>query len=176
MEKWMEIAIQCGFTHVKPLDIATLQPKQAVRDMCAADKCNAYGKNWTCPPYCGSLLQCAEKIAGYRGGLLLQTVGKLEKLVDSRGYARVEQAHLEAFHRFSREIRREYPDALCLGSGGCRICQSCAWPENCRFPDKASSSMEGYGLFVTQVCRDNGMDYYYGPKTIAYTACVLFGK
>ncbi|MBQ8925438.1 MAG: DUF2284 domain-containing protein, partial [Clostridia bacterium] len=40
--------------------------------------------------------------------------------------------------------------------------------------DKAMSSMEAYGLFVTRVCKDNGVPYYYGPKTITYTACVLY--
>ena len=73
------------------------------------------------------------------------------------------------------ELIREYdPNALCLGSGGCRICKVCAWPEACRFPEKACSSMEGYGLFVTQVCRDNGLAYHHGDGTITFTACVLF--
>lgn len=176
MENWIRIAKECGFAHAAPLDISTLVPRQAVRDMCAGDKCGAYGKNWTCPPHCGTLAECEEKIHGYSGGILLQTVGILKKTIDTKGYARTEQAHLEALHRFARAIRQEYPDALCLGSGGCRICESCAWPEDCRFPRLACASMEGYGLFVTQVCRDNAMEYYYGPKTISYTACVLFGK
>ena len=66
-------------------------------------------------------------------------------------------------------------DALFLpyGAGGCQLCKTCAYPEPCRFPDEACASMEGYGLFVTQVCRDNHLPYYYGPKTITYTACVL---
>jgi hypothetical protein len=34
--------------------------------------------------------------------------------------------------------------------------------------------MEGYGLFVTQVCRDAGAAYHHGERTITYTACVLF--
>ena len=34
--------------------------------------------------------------------------------------------------------------------------------------------MEGYGLLVNQVCRDAGVPYHYGEKTIAYTACVLY--
>lgn len=70
-------------------------------------------------------------------------------------------------------MRKRYPDALCLGAGGCQLCKTCAYPEPCRFPDEACASMEGYGLFVTQVCRDNHLPYYYGPKTITYTACVL---
>ncbi len=174
MDAWIKKALEMGFSQAVELQIASLLPRQDVRDMCAGDKCGAYGKNWTCPPYCGSLLQCEESIQSYRRGIVLQTVGKLEKTIDTRGYERVERQHLDQFHRFAYEIRQVYPNALCLGSGGCRICKACAWPEPCRFPEKACSSMEGYGLFVTQVCRDHGLAYHHGEKTITYTACVLF--
>lgn len=40
--------------------------------------------------------------------------------------------------------------------------------------EKACPSMEGYGLFVTHVCKDNGLAYYHGPRTVTYTACILF--
>lgn len=173
MENWIEIAKQCGFTEAAPLDIATLKSVPMVRDACAADKCRAYGKKWTCPPHCGTLEECEQRLRGYSRGILLQTVGKLEKTIDTRGYRRTEEAHMAAFAKFTEAVRKEYPDALCLGCGGCRVCTDCAYPEHCRFPDKATHSMEGYGLFVTQVCRDNGVAYYYGPKTIAYCACVL---
>lgn len=174
MEKWIDAALAAGFTVAVPLHIALLQPRQTVRDMCASNQCRAYGKNWTCPPHCGTLEECAQRIGEYTHGILLQTVGKLEKTVDTRAYARIEQQHLQQFHTLALRIREEYPNALCLGSGGCRICSQCAWPSPCRFPEKACSSMEGYGLFVTQVCRDHGIAYYYGEKTIAYTACILW--
>jgi len=165
-----------GFDEAKSLDIATLRPMDMVRNMCAADKCHAYGKNWTCPPHCGTLEQCAEKLHSYRHGLLLQTVGHLKKRIDGRTIAQTEKRHLEQFHRFAELVREYDPDALCLGAGGCRICKVCAWPEVCRFPEKACSSMEGYGLFVTQVCRDNNLPYHHGERTITFTACVLFDR
>lgn len=68
------------------------------------------------------------------------------------------------------------PEALCLGSGGCRLCKSCAYPAPCRFPDRSCASMEGYGLFVTRVCRDCGVPYHHGERTITYTTCILWGK
>ena len=173
-EKWIDLALELGFTHAIPLDPGILEPRTEVRAMCAADKCGAYGKNHTCPPYCGSLEDCARRMGSYRRGILLQTVGKLDKDIDTRGYRRAEQRHLEAFAQFCGRIRRAHPDALCLGTGGCRICKQCAWPEPCRFPEKALSSMEAYGLFVTQVCRDAGIPYHHGPRTITYTACVLY--
>lgn len=174
MERWLMIAKECGFSEAAELNTETLQARADVRDMCAEGKCGAYGKNWTCPPACGTLEECAERMGRYHRGILLQTVGTLSRTIDTKGYMETERQHRENLLRFFERIRAEYPDALCLGAGGCRVCAACAYPEPCRFPGKAMSSMEGYGLFVTQVCRDNGMKYYYGPKTIAYTGCVLF--
>ena len=40
--------------------------------------------------------------------------------------------------------------------------------------EKACPSMEGYSLLVTHVCKDNGLAYYHEPRTVTYTACILF--
>lgn len=174
MEQWIAKALDIGFTAAVPLDIGTLRPREDVRAMCSADRCRAYGKNWTCPPHCGTLAECGEKLRSYSGGILLQTVGKTEKVIDTKAYRRTEARHLEQLHRLFRLIRQAHPAALCLGSGGCRICKECAWPQPCRFPEEACSSMEGYGLFVTEVCRGNELAYHHGSNTVTYTACVLF--
>lgn len=171
---WTQKALTLGFTIAQTLDVTTLQPRADVRGMCSDDRCGAYGKNWTCPPYCGSLEDCHRQISGYRRGILLQTVGQLSKTIDTKAYRRTEAQHLAQFHALAQQIQKVYPHALYLGSGGCRICRQCAYPESCRFPQQAYASMEGYGLFVTQVCRDNGCQYHYGEKTITYTACILF--
>ena len=175
MENWIEKAKEIGFDHAAYLNVESLKPMQMVRDTCAADKCRAYGHNWTCPPECGTLEQCAERMRAHRHGILLQTTGQMDRVIDTKAYARTEKRHSEMLHQLAGQFREVYPDALCLGAGGCGICEKCAYPEPCRFPHKAVSSMEAYGLFVTQVCRDNNMAYYYGPKTITYTACILYG-
>lgn len=43
---WIEKALACGFSKAAPIDVGTLRPRQDVRDMCAADKCGAYGKQF----------------------------------------------------------------------------------------------------------------------------------
>ncbi len=173
-EKWIQTAQDVGFDVVVPCNVSTLKPMREVRDMCRSDKCHAYNKNWTCPPVCGSLEECAARIKCYRQGILMQTIGHMTKDIDSRCYRETERRHMECFLKMVRLIRQEYPDALCLGAGGCRICKKCAYPDPCRFPEQAYSSMEGYGLFVTQVCRDNDVRYHYGERTITYSACILF--
>lgn len=169
-----QAALAAGFTHAAELDPATLKPMQEVRDMCAADKCHAYNRNWTCPPVCGTLEECTARMSGYRSGVLVQTVGQMEDAFDYETMMETEEKHLEAFRTLAMRLRKEHPDALCLGSGGCRICKKCTYPgEPCRFPDRAYSSMEAYGLLVSQVCTDNGLPYNHGSNTIAYTACIL---
>lgn len=170
---WVEKAKEAGFDAAVLFDPGTLRAREDVRAMCAADKCGAYNKNWTCPPVCGTLAECQEKMRGYKTGILLQSVGHMTKAVDSRCYRETERRHMQNFYAFAEEIRKQHQNALCLGAGGCRICQQCAYPDACRFPEKAMSSMEGYGLFVTEVCREAGVPYHYGERTITYTACVL---
>ena len=174
MKDWIKQAREAGFDVAVPLDPKLLVAREDVRSMCAADKCGAYDKNWTCPPACGTLAECQQRMQRYKKGILLQSVGHMAKVIDSRCYRETERRHLQNLRSFGEALRQECPDALCLGAGGCRVCPKCAYPEPCRFPEKAMSSMEGYGLFVTQVCRDAGVPYHYGEKTITYTACVLF--
>lgn len=170
------LAKSCGFDEAFPMDATKLKAEQWVRDSCASDKCKAYGHNWTCPPECGTLEECAERMGKYKNGILLQSVGHMEKTIDVKAYVETEERHKAAMQSFAEKIKESYPDCLPLGSGGCRICRKCAYPEPCKFPEKALSSMEAYGLFVTQVCKDNNVAYNYGPKTISYTACVLFNE
>ena len=47
-EQLAKIAEEAGFSAWAPLDIATIELKPEVRDMCAA--CHLYGKRWSCPP------------------------------------------------------------------------------------------------------------------------------
>ena len=171
--RWLEKAKEIGFDIAVAIDPQTLMAREDVRAMCAEDKCGGYNKNWTCPPAVGTIEDCQQKMNRYTRGILLQSVGYMRKNVDSKCYRETEQRHMENFYALVEELRKEYPDALCLGAGGCRVCKQCTYPEPCRFPQKAVSSMEGYGLFVTQVCRDAGVLYHHGEKTITYTACIL---
>ena len=73
----LALAKSCGFTASAPLDPASIELKQAVRDMCKENTCGQYGKRWSCPPGCGNLEQCRTQLAGYSTGLLVQTTGAI---------------------------------------------------------------------------------------------------
>ena len=174
VKEWIALALQQGFHYAAALNPAALVVKEEVRAMCAADKCRAYNNNWTCPPNCGSLAECQARISAMHSGLLVQTVGQLEDSFDFETMAETEKLHLSHFHTLADLLRVKEPGVLCLGSGGCRLCASCAYPEPCRFLGRACSSMEGFGLLVNEACQAAGVSSYHGKNTLAYTACYLF--
>ena len=145
------------------------------RKFCEDNLCGKYNANYSCPPGCGTLEEISVKAAQYKRGVLLQTTGQLEDDFDVEVMMESEQIQKDRFKAFVTELRKTYPNCLPMSSGACTMCPTCTYPDApCRAPHLAIPSMEAYGLFVTQVCRDNGMPYHHGPKTITYTACVLF--
>lgn len=174
-EKWLEEqGLAQGFSHIGVLDCGTLVLRPEVRQMCEVNTCGKYGKCWSCPPGCGTLEECREKVSKYEKGIIVQTVGVLEDELDGETMMETEALHKEHFYAFEKVLRERFPNMLAIGAGCCTKCKTCTYPDApCRFPQQAFSSMEAYGMVVTEVCQANGMKYYYGPCTIAYTSCYL---
>ena len=173
-EQLEKLGTDTGFSHIAPLKCSTIELLPEVRQMCEANTCGMYGKRWSCPPGCGTLEDCRAKIQQYKNGILVQTVGQLEDAMDGETMMETEALHKKNFFAMEKLLRETNPDMLAIGAGCCTRCETCTYPdEPCRFPKKAFSSMEAYGMLVTQICKANDMTYYYGPCTIAYTSCFL---
>ena len=175
MQRILMLAEQAGFTGAAPLEMSALIPLEQVREMCAAGRCQVYDRNWSCPPACGTLEQCAARMARYHRGVLVQTTGELEDDFDLEAIARTQSRHKKAFLDLARQVRLICPGCLPLTAGCCTLCRRCTYPDKpCRFPQKRLSSMEAYGLLVGDVCLKSGLPYNHGPRTITYTSCILF--
>lgn len=174
-EKLLEIAKGYGFETAVPLDVTTLKAMPEVRDMCAVNTCGMYGKRWSCPPGCGQISECEAKMKKYSHGILVQTVGEIEDSLDFEGIMMVKEEHDKRFNACADALRNELDDMLILGDGGCQKCKECTYPDSpCRFPQKANSSMEAFGLLVNDVCKKNNVAYNYGPEKMCYTGCFLY--
>lgn len=174
VEELKELAFKYGFTHAGELNVKALVFMPEVREMCRADRCHAYGKNWHCPPACGSIEEASARAAQYSFGMIVQTVGKMEDEFDFETIQETSKAHSESFIQMMRALKQRYPDILGMGAGTCQRCKSCTYPDApCRFPDDAYSSMEAYGLWVSKVCELSSIPYNYGKNTLAFTSCYL---
>ena len=173
-EELKQLALDCGFDHVGELDASTITVRTEVRDACAENKCQFYGKNWSCPPACGTLEECGERIGKYSKGIIVQSTQELEDSFDFEGLQELGERHAKAMSDLTDRLREQYPEALILGAGTCTRCKSCTYPDApCRFPKKMISSMESYGMVVNEVCKANDIPYNYGKDTMTYVGCAL---
>lgn len=174
---YAKAARESGFDTVAPMDPGTLSFLPEVRSMCAADRCRSYNKNWSCPPACGTIEAWAEKCSHYTKGLILQTVGDREDSFDIEAMMEAAEENKRQTDALADQLLAEGADFLLMSAGTCTRCEECTYPDApCRFPEKLFPSMEACGLFVSQVCRDNGVAYNYGDEKIAYTCCILYNE
>ena len=172
-----KMAEEAGFSAWAELDVATIELKAEVRDMCAVNSCGQYGKRWSCPPGCGTLEECGERLKGYTKGILVQTYGDIEDGFDFEAMMEIEADHKEHFLEMYEQLREEAVQVLAVGAGCCTACAQCTYPDApCRFPKKQISSMEAYGMLVLEICKKNNLQYYYGADKMAYTSCFLLGS
>ena len=168
------LALEVGFSHAAPLNTAALRALPEVREMCASGRCQRYGRSWSCPPACGTLEETETAMRRYTGGVLVQTTTQLADDFDVEAMELAQKTHKAHFFTLARQVRLLVPDCLPLTAGSCSLCRSCTYPKApCRFPHKMLSSMEAYGLLVSEVCQASGLPYYYGPGTLTYSACIL---
>lgn len=171
-EELIQLALDFGFDHAAGMDVTKLEVLQDVRDACEKNTCGQYNQRWACPPAFGDLEESRKTLAKYKTGLLVQSTTQMEDSFDVEAMMDLGERHGESFQKLYARLRELYPGLLALGTGGCKVCTKCTYPDApCRFPDKMVYSMEGFGLLVTKVCQDCGLPYYYGPNTLTYSAC-----
>ena len=164
----------CGFDAVGQCATSALECRPEVRDMCAADRCQFYGKSWACPPACGEIESFQSEISVRASCYVVQSFGELEDSFDFETMLEIEKLQKERFFKLNELVKEHFEDALMLSAGTCTICEQCTYPDApCRFPERALVSMEAAGLVVSDVCISAGIPYNHGPNTIAYTSCVI---
>ncbi len=171
------LAIDAGATRAKVIEADTIKSDKAFRDMCAANSCGMYGKCHMCPPDIGEIDVMMNELKTYKHALVYQLVSPLEDSFDFEGMMTAKK-HM---YRLSQKIRTEFDGintktVLHLGAGGCGACASCAKQEDkpCRNPSLAMSSLEAYGIDVSQLAAVADMKYINGANTVTYFGAVLF--
>ena len=160
------------YTYIDP---KALEFSSRIRYICQAE-CPMYGKSWACPPAVGEVDACKKRCGEFENCLLVGTIVEVADITDIEETLSTRGDHEAVTNEIRELMRQQGAEPFILSTEACAECPRCAYLDGlpCRFPEKACPSMEGYGLFVTQICRDNGLSYHYGERTITYTACVLF--
>ena len=150
-DKLADLAVSLGAYKAAVIPVESVETNAAFRDMCAANACGNYGRNWMCPPDAGDIHDLMAQHRTYSFVLVYQTVTELEDSYDFEGMMDAGVAHNKLMIQLREKLNAEsLSRVLHLGAGGCRMCEVCAkrTGEPCRHPDLAVASLETYGVKI----------------------------
>ena len=171
------LALSLGAYRAEVIEVSKIETDGVFREMCRANYCGNYGKNWTCPPHVGEIDDLMASLKTYSHALVYQTVSELEDSYDFEGMMEAGKNHGALMMALRKAMEGEaISRSLHLGAGGCRVCERCAGRdgEPCRHPDLAAASLEAYGVNVSKLAEAAGMKYINGQDTVTYFGAVLF--
>lgn len=146
---------------------------------CEENLCGKYGKNYACPPDCGTTDQMRLRIQSHDWGLLVQTIWEIDDPMDGAKTKQAKGAHNRAMFQLIDALRSGGDDvAFMIGASGCNLCTPCAIEEGetCRIPEKQFSCMSAYCVHVQELADSTGMEYDCGPGLVAFFGMVLFAS
>ncbi len=176
-DRMTALALSLGAFRASVIPVELVETDASFRDMCAANVCGNYGRNWMCPPDAGDSHDLMAALKTYSFMLVYQTVSELEDSYDFEGMMDAGLSHNRLMVELRREIEKEtFPRVLHLGTGGCRICEVCGklTGEPCSHPDLAVASLSAYGINVSKLALAAGMKYINGEDTVTYFGAMLF--
>ena len=138
---------------------------------CESNACGKYNKSWTCPPAIEPLEKQKEKITAFPRAFVFTTKFDLEDSFDYEGMVKAMECHRRLTDEMHERFAKTNP---VFGAGSCKTCETCAYPEPCKFPEKIYPSVEAAGINVTELSRAGGIHYNNGPNTITYFSMILF--
>lgn len=145
---------------------------EAVVSACKANACGRYGKSWVCPPGVGELPMLRERYERYGKAIVFTTVHSIEDSFDFEGMMEAQEAHSKIDAEL---LRRLDGGQTLLGSGGCRLCEECTYPDSpCRHPRSAVPSVEACGIDVVALAGAAGIRYHNGANTVTYFSVLFF--
>jgi predicted metal-binding protein len=138
---------------------------------CETNTCGMYNKCWTCPPASGSIEKQKERITSFSSAIVFTTKYDLEDSFDYDGMMKGKDNHFLLTCELHEKFGKTNP---VYGAGACSLCDTCAYPEPCVFPEKIFSSIEAAGIDVTCLSKAGKLRYNNGENTVTYFSLILF--
>ena len=172
IEKYLNTREIHEYKVISPCDIPF---SESVVEACKANRCGRYGSCWTCPPGVGIPSQLQDKITGYKNAAVFSCKFDLEDSFDFEGMVDGKNTTKKLLFDLKDQLKADGVDFFALGCGGCELCKKCTYPDSpCRFPDKATPSVEACGINVVELSKKIGIKYNNGSNTVTYFCIILY--
>lgn len=161
---------------IHELDISRIKPRNSVRLKCQVPLCEYYNVCKTCPPNIPTVEEFREILKDYTKAFLIVLREKIDDIETYRTDFSAELKLAELINGLELEaFQHGLYGAMGLCVGGCKYCTHCTPSgEPCRHPFKARPSPEGFGIDITELARETGVDVEWPPREYVNFMGLLF--
>lgn len=175
IDNWQDIFDKCGIFQAGIIQTSEINFSTEVRKMCEVNTCRQYGKTWACPPAVGTVQVCRDRCNKFEKTLLFSSKYELEDSFDYDGMVNGMRDFKRVSKKLYNEVKPLLKEFLLLSNEGCINCEKCTYPDlPCRFPENMHGSIEGYGIFVSEVAKAANINYINGQNTVTYFGALFF--
>lgn len=175
-QQMIDMAVEEGFAGAAVISTEKIVFDPSFRPYCEENLCGKYGKNYACPPDCGTPEEMKARILAHRHALVLETIWDISDYSDTTAIGQAKGSHNRASLRLMKRLRAAGCPGFMTGSGGCSLCAPCAITrgEPCTFPDLQFSCMSAYCIFVKKLADDCGLEYSPGDGLLSFFGMYVF--
>ena len=161
-EELLREAEKAGFDHYKILSARKVQFDHSLRKYCEVNYCGNYGKNYSCPPACGTPEEMEEKAGRFKNVLVLQTITPVQDITDEQETRVIKHRHNQMTWGLIESLSGKLQDFLPAMAGPCQLCEKCEKGEEqpCRFPNRVASCLSAYCIQVDKLAEACDMPYW----------------
>lgn len=159
-----------GLSAIFPFDIEKIVVAEWVHLKCRYG-CNRYNTNWCCPPATPNPDKVRAILSEYATALLLVGSKSCADFYLDNGHKRIAQVRCwKGTILLERMLfLRGYYKAFSLVGECCALCKTCAYPDDCRFPQEKRPSVESFSIDVIGTLKNLGT-----TATVATQTCEAF--
>lgn len=140
---------------------ADIPVDHSFRRYCEENLCGQYGRNYGCPPRCGTPAEMEARLRVPGCALVLQSTWPIADYTDSAAITQAKIAHNTASCALLQRLAAEGVRGFMVGCSGCTLCEECALTRGapCVYPQRCYACMSAYCVHVRELVAGCGLRY-----------------
>lgn len=174
-DEMLILAREAGIEHAVWMKVEDLKFEHDLRKYCVQNLCGNYGRNYACPPDCGTPKQMEDKVRAYQWALVLQNIYEMKDVMDSEEVREIRRRHNRLTSRAIQAFEQRDYQGMAIMAGPCTICKVCKKTEGkaCPFPKQSASCLSAYCIRAEKMAEHCGLTYWCGENKVAFFSIYL---
>lgn len=175
-----DIAQEVGFVKAAVIPVDDLVFVPEFRSFCEKNDCGNYGKNYGCPPYCGTPEEMENRVMKYSEAIVFQSRTLVDDIFDDREMKKIKKKHTQMTLKAMSSLKDVglQMDGFPVMCGPCNYCDECMLgkEEPCIKEELRFSCLSAYCIDAQKMANRCDMEIQWNGDVASFFSVYIFNK